>query len=210
MQNQSPLRHRSSPSPSRAAHLQPYYEQSENTQELQTRIMHLTTEHEHDRNILISLNEKLIVFNDFKQDVENHKAMLRNSESDREKLQMQIRTISQKTMMDSEQHTAERQGLIEENSRLRQALQAIQEEKALTHQQHLEDLNRLNKDHSAQLHAHTQDVARLNQQSTERHSQLVRQQQQSDAQYKRDMQQRAQLSAQIEEQYQEEMSAKGE
>jgi len=63
----------------------------------------------------------------------------------------------------------------------------MQEEKALTHQQHLEDLNRLNADHSDQLHAHTQDVARLNQQNTDRHAQLIRQQQSIDASYKRDL-----------------------
>jgi len=116
------LRNRSSPSPSRSQLLDAYNQQPDNISELQTRIMHLTTEHEHDRNMLISLNEKLIVFNDFKQDVENLKAMLRSSEGEREKLQMHIRTFSQKVMIDSEQHTAERQGLIEENSRLRQAL----------------------------------------------------------------------------------------
>jgi hypothetical protein len=63
----------------------------------------------------------------------------------------------------------------------------MQEEKALIHQQHLEDLNRLNADHSDQLHSHTQDVARLNQQNTDRHAQLIRQQQSIDASYKRDL-----------------------
>ena len=61
-------------------------------------MLQLKTEIEHDKNLLNSLNEKLVVFNDFKTDVENHKAMLKNSEGQRERLQMQIRNISQQVM----------------------------------------------------------------------------------------------------------------
>jgi hypothetical protein len=37
----------------------------------------MDVENEHVKNMLIGLNEKLIVFNDFKHDVENHKAMFK-------------------------------------------------------------------------------------------------------------------------------------
>ena len=44
--------------------------------ELQHRIKELEAENEHVKNMLIGLNNKLVVFNDFKTDVESHKAML--------------------------------------------------------------------------------------------------------------------------------------
>lgn len=38
---------------------------------------------EHHKNLLIGLNEKLIVFNDLKQDLDQHRTMLQNTESAR-------------------------------------------------------------------------------------------------------------------------------
>ena len=64
---------------------------------------------------MIGLNEKLLAFNDFKQDVENHKAMLKSSEGEREQWQIKVRTISQKVMVDSEEHTSHRETLIRMN-----------------------------------------------------------------------------------------------
>jgi hypothetical protein len=61
---------------------------------------------------MIGLNEKLLAFNDFKQDVENHKAMLKSSEGEREQWQIKFRTISQKVIVDAEQHTSYEQTLI--------------------------------------------------------------------------------------------------
>jgi hypothetical protein len=63
--------------------------------ELEARAEHLT-------NLLVGMNDKLHVFNDFKQDVENHKAMLKASEHERENWQHQVRMISAKVIVDSE------------------------------------------------------------------------------------------------------------
>jgi hypothetical protein len=43
------------------------------TTDLQHKVLELEADNEHTKNILIALNEKLTVFNDFKQDVVNHK-----------------------------------------------------------------------------------------------------------------------------------------
>lgn len=52
--------------------------------------------------MLIAVNVKLNVFNDLKLDVNNHKVMLKQSEDMREKLQQEIRNISQKVLEDAD------------------------------------------------------------------------------------------------------------
>lgn len=71
-------------SPSRQSLLNAYNNQSDDVGELQHQVLELNAENEHVKNIMIGLNEKLLAFNDFKQDVENHKAMLKSSEGERE------------------------------------------------------------------------------------------------------------------------------
>ena len=66
----------------------------------------MEAENEHVKNMLIGLNEKLTVFNDLKVDVENHKAMLKNSEGERDNLQIHIKETSKKVIIDSEQHSS--------------------------------------------------------------------------------------------------------
>ena len=61
------------------------------TADLQHKVLELETDNEHVKNVLIALNEKLLVFNDFKQDVVNHKQFLKENENRREELQMEIR-----------------------------------------------------------------------------------------------------------------------
>ena len=75
------------------------------------------------KNVLIALNEKLLVFNDFKQDVANHKQFLKESENRREALQMEVRTISTKVIADSQEHTSYESQLVEENKSLKTALE---------------------------------------------------------------------------------------
>ena len=107
---QSPAKSRASgagnqsPSPSRATHLQAYGQQSEDVDQLRHRILEMNAESEHDKNMLIAVNVKLNVFNDLKLDVNNHKVMLKQSEDMREKLQQEIRNISQKVLEDADQH----------------------------------------------------------------------------------------------------------
>jgi hypothetical protein len=79
---------------SRTATLRTNYDLPEDVGELQHRVLELQAENEHVKNMLIGLNEKLVVFNDFKQDMENHKAMLKSSEGEREKHQVHVRMIS--------------------------------------------------------------------------------------------------------------------
>lgn len=55
--------------------------------------------------MLIGLNDKLQVFNDFQQDVANHKIMLKQSEDVRANWQVEVRKIASKVIVDSEQHT---------------------------------------------------------------------------------------------------------
>ena len=86
-------------SPSRASRA--YDDLPKETSELQHKVLELETDNEHVKNVLIALNEKLLVFNDFKQDVANHKQFLKESENRRETLQMDIRTISTKVITDS-------------------------------------------------------------------------------------------------------------
>lgn len=57
------------------------------TQELHNEVEHL-------KNTLIGLNEKLIVFNDQKQDLEQHKTFVAHSEQARADLQQHIQSAS--------------------------------------------------------------------------------------------------------------------
>lgn len=86
-------------------------------------MLELETDNEHVKNVLIALNEKLLVFNDFKQDVANHKQFLKESENRRETLQMDIRTISTKVITDTQEHTSYESQLVNENKSLKTALE---------------------------------------------------------------------------------------
>ena len=68
--------------------------------------------------MLIGLNEKLLVFNDLKNDVESHKSMFKSSEGERERWQVSVREISTKVSSDLEHHQSYAHELIQENSKL--------------------------------------------------------------------------------------------
>ena len=94
-------------SPSRASRASRAYEEvPKDVGELQHKVLELEADNEHVKNVLIALNEKLLVFNDFKQDVANHKQFLQENENRRETLQVNIREISAKVIVDSNEHTS--------------------------------------------------------------------------------------------------------
>ena len=71
-------------SPSRQDLLTAYNNQPYDISDLQHNQLELEAKNEHLTNLLVGLNDKLHVFNDFKQDVANHKVMLKSSEQERE------------------------------------------------------------------------------------------------------------------------------
>jgi hypothetical protein len=180
-------------SPSRQSLLNAYNNQSEDAGELQHQVLELNAENEHVKNIMIGLNEKLLAFNDFKQDVENHKAMLKSSEGEREQWQIKVRTISQKVMVDSEEHTVQRESLIRENETLKRKIESMEQEKVRTHQLHLDEVSRINAAHAGQLQQLSNEIAQVNAKNSENLQALNKEQQRIDAQYKKDLQARAEL-----------------
>ena len=136
-------------SPSRAHFLQSYGDQSIDPNELRHKILELANENEHDKNMLIAVNVKLQVFNDMKLDVNQQKAMFQNSETERAKLQQEIRNMAQKALADADEHEKQRNQLIEENQNLRDTIQKMKTEKAQTQQAHRTELNNLNAAHAA-------------------------------------------------------------
>ena len=199
MKTASPKKSRpseSKESPSRQSLLNAYSDQTQDVGELQHQVLELNAENEHVKNIMIGLNEKLLAFNDFKQDVENHKAMLKSSEGEREQWQIKVRTISQKVMVDSQEHTAHRETLIQENAQLKRKVESMEQEKARTHQAHLDEVSRINAAHAGHLQRLNDEMAALNTRNSENLQALTREQQRIDAQYKKDLQARAELMSQ--------------
>ena len=78
-------------------------DQSEKDQ-LQLLLKEKEIELEHKLNTLIALNEKLNVFNDLKNDVAQNISNFRQSENEREKLQITITTNAVKLKEDAELH----------------------------------------------------------------------------------------------------------
>lgn len=76
----------------------------------------LVIDNEHLRNTLIGLNEKLTVFNDLKNDLEQHQSMFEDSEVHREELQVHIKTTSVHIQSDSSQNKSYQDTLISENN----------------------------------------------------------------------------------------------
>ena len=160
-------------SPSRQSLLNAYNKQSEDAGELHHQVLELIAENEHVKNIMIGLNEKLLAFNDFKQDVENHKAMLKSSEGEREQWQIKVRTISQKVIVDAEQHTSYEQTLISENDQLRKELEQMRVTQQKAWQSHLDEMSKQSAEHATiQKRLHEQ-IEQINRDNSETHQRLI-------------------------------------
>lgn len=92
----------------------------------------MNAEIEHLKNTLIGVNDKVLVLNDLKLDIQNHKAMLQQSEQERGEWQIKVRTISTKVVQDSEAHTVQKEGLIRENLDLKKLIEQMTVERAKT------------------------------------------------------------------------------
>jgi hypothetical protein len=77
--------------------------------------------------------------------------MLKSSEGEREQWQIKVRTISQKVMVDSEEHTIQRDALIRQNAELKRKIETMEQQKARTHQQYLDEIAKINAAHAAQI-----------------------------------------------------------
>ena len=136
--------------------------------QLQLLLKEKEIELEHKLNTLIALNEKLNVFNDLKNDVAENQAIFKQSENEREKLQITITTNAQKLKEDSEMHEKFEQQLQEKIQSLMEEVQELEREMASLQQAHLEELNRQDEQHNDQINRRHQEMAQMREQDIKR------------------------------------------
>lgn len=98
--------------------------QGEN-QNLQFQIGERDVEIERMKTTLMALNEKLQVLTDIKQDIDDHKEYIRNSEDKRNELQSYIKQTGEKIVVDTKNHSDQHQEHIDEIDRLRNEIQQL-------------------------------------------------------------------------------------
>ena len=98
--------------------------QGEN-QNLQFQIGERDVEIERMKTTLMALNEKLQVLTDIKQDIDDHKEYIRNSEDKRNELQSYIDNTGKKITADTKNHSDQHQEHIDEIDRLRNEIQQL-------------------------------------------------------------------------------------
>mmetsp|Transcript_18165 Transcript_18165/g.13216 ORF Transcript_18165/g.13216 Transcript_18165/m.13216 type:complete len:129 (+) Transcript_18165:93-479(+) len=101
-------------------------------------------ENEHLKTTVIALNEKIEVMNDLKEDVSNHKSMLKQSEEKRVELQIHIEKTAVVIKQDTQEHNSYQSELIEENESLKKEIMALKAAHAKKEKENLEAVEKLN------------------------------------------------------------------
>ena len=89
--------------------------------------------------------------NDLKQDVNNHKGMLKQSEEKRVELQVHIETVSVTIKQDTEEHSSYQSEIIDENESLKKEIQSLMVAHAKKEKNNLENQEKINSEHHSEV-----------------------------------------------------------